>query len=103
MASNIGIGLLWVISGRLVVSSDAKQVNYSYLLDNKLVNGIEEVATSWQLCQRILLFLNSGPQHTIDIVRRSLRDTRTTSYFLSQFNQTSIILEVMVDFLLQSC
>ena len=58
MASNTGIGLLLATYGQLVVSTDAKQVSYSYLLNNKLSNGIRYVATSWQLHQQILLQKN---------------------------------------------
>ena len=61
MASNTRIGLLWATYGRLAVATDAKQVSHSYLLDNKVTIGIHYVATSWQLRQRISVFLNFRP------------------------------------------
>ena len=44
--------------GYLAVATDAKQVSYSHLLDNKVSTGMYYVATSWQLPQRIPLFSN---------------------------------------------
>ena len=60
MASNTRIGLLWAVYEGLAIATDAKQVNYSYLIDSQLFNGIRYVATSWQLHQRISLFSNFG-------------------------------------------